>query len=83
MPGATDRPAFALHALTICPRRLRRVLRHHREARRTLALADKPVIIGGGKRGVVSTACYIARTYRRAVGHADVRGAASCARAPP
>ena len=27
------------------------------------ALADKPVIIGGGHRGVVSTACYIARTY--------------------
>jgi DNA polymerase IV len=26
-------------------------------------LRDKPVIIGGGKRGVVSTACYIARTY--------------------
>ena len=25
------------------------------------ALNDKPVIIGGGKRGVVSTACYIAR----------------------
>jgi DNA polymerase IV len=24
-------------------------------------LADRPVIIGGGKRGVVSTACYIAR----------------------
>ncbi|MEC7668292.1 MAG: DNA polymerase IV, partial [Pseudomonadota bacterium] len=24
-------------------------------------LRDKPVIIGGGKRGVVSTACYIAR----------------------
>ncbi len=24
-------------------------------------LADKPVIIGGGKRGVVSTACYLAR----------------------
>ncbi|CAD7032702.1 DNA polymerase IV [Pseudorhizobium endolithicum] len=24
-------------------------------------LADKPVIIGGGKRGVVATACYIAR----------------------
>ncbi len=24
-------------------------------------LADKPVIIGGGKRGVVSTCCYIAR----------------------
>jgi DNA polymerase-4 len=26
-------------------------------------LRDKPVIIGGGKRGVVSTACYVARTY--------------------
>ena len=24
-------------------------------------LVDKPVIIGGGKRGVVSTACYLAR----------------------
>ncbi len=24
-------------------------------------LADKPVIIGGGRRGVVSTACYVAR----------------------
>ncbi|RYE81359.1 MAG: DNA polymerase IV, partial [Hyphomicrobiales bacterium] len=24
-------------------------------------LADKPVIIGGGRRGVVTTACYIAR----------------------
>lgn len=26
-------------------------------------LVDKPVIIGGGKRGVVSTCCYVARTY--------------------
>jgi len=26
-------------------------------------LRDKPLIIGGGRRGVVSTACYIARTY--------------------
>ena len=26
-------------------------------------LADQPVIVGGGVRGVVSTACYIARTY--------------------
>jgi DNA polymerase-4 len=26
-------------------------------------LADKPVIVGGGKRGVVSAACYISRTF--------------------
>jgi DNA polymerase IV len=26
-------------------------------------LADRPVIIGGGKRGVVSTACYVARIH--------------------
>ncbi len=26
-------------------------------------LVDKPVIVGGGRRGVVSTACYIARMY--------------------
>ena len=26
-------------------------------------LADKPVLIGGGRRGVVSTACYIARKF--------------------
>jgi len=26
-------------------------------------LADKPVLIGGGARGVVMTACYVARTY--------------------
>ena len=31
------------------------------EKRDNPALADKPVIIGGGQRGVVSTACYIAR----------------------
>jgi DNA polymerase-4 len=33
------------------------------EKRDDPTLADKPLIIGGGKRGVVSTACYIARTY--------------------
>jgi DNA polymerase-4 len=26
-------------------------------------IADRPVIIGGGKRGVVSAACYVARTF--------------------
>jgi DNA polymerase IV len=33
------------------------------EKRDNPELADKPVIIGGGKRGVVSTACYIARIH--------------------
>ena len=31
------------------------------EKRDDPSLADKPLIIGGGRRGVVSTACYIAR----------------------
>lgn len=33
------------------------------EKRDNPSLADKPLIIGGGRRGVVSTACYIARTF--------------------
>lgn len=33
------------------------------EKRDNPEIADKPVIVGGGKRGVVSTCCYIARTH--------------------
>jgi DNA polymerase-4 len=33
------------------------------EKRDDPSIADKPVIIGGGKRGVVSAACYISRTF--------------------
>ncbi len=33
------------------------------EKRDDPALLDRPVIVGGGKRGVVATCCYVARTY--------------------
>jgi DNA polymerase-4 len=33
------------------------------EKRDNPELRDKPVIVGGGKRGVVSTCCYVARIY--------------------
>jgi DNA polymerase-4 len=33
------------------------------EKRDDPSLADRPLIVGGGHRGVVSTACYVARTY--------------------
>ncbi len=57
------------------PHGLRRLLRLGGEARPTRACATSRVIVGGGKRGVVTTACYIARMSGVALGHADVQGA--------
>jgi DNA polymerase IV len=33
------------------------------EKRDDPSLADRPLIVGGGRRGVVATACYVARTF--------------------
>ena len=50
------------------------------EKRDDPALADKPLIIGGGKRGVVVDRLLHRAHLRRAFGDADVQGAASSAR---
>ena len=43
------------------------------EKRDDPSLQPHPVIVGGGKRGVVSTCCYVARAY-------GVRSACRCSR---
>ena len=56
------------------------------EKRDNPELRDKPVLVGGGsRRGVVSTACYVARIFG-ALRHADVQGVGAlprCHRHPP
>ncbi|MCC0006193.1 MAG: DNA polymerase IV, partial [Methylobacteriaceae bacterium] len=70
-PGAPRCPACGSPRLIVHPERDALSIAHIDcdafyaavEKRDDPSLRDRPLIIGGGKRGVVSTCCYIARTF--------------------
>ncbi|MEL6369418.1 MAG: DNA polymerase IV [Pseudomonadota bacterium] len=70
-PGATQCPACLSHRIITHPEINSLSIAHidcdafyaSVEKRDNPDLQDVPVIVGGGQRGVVTTACYIARTY--------------------